>query len=1433
MSTRKVSTKFPPVFIEGDDYDQWKKDVELWQEISDLDKAKHAIAIHLSLSGRSRDATSELSIAELKSVDGITKVFEKLDRVYALDENWKCFHTYLNFENYSRPKECSVDEYLSEFDKRYYKLKECKVTLPDAIIACRLLKSCNLSDVHFQLALSTTPSLTFDNMRTTLKKLFSEKGQILTVEASGETVKIENEAFYTNTFRYKNKFGNFSGNSLNARLKSRSRNSGNSDGRLNPLKSDGSVSVCAICSSKMHWAKFCPHAYEKQATVLYSKDERSSVSEEDEEEEEVQITLLAENERLGGKLDTLLGETIGKVLLDSGCSKTVCGQDWLDSFIDTLCKDERNSILCEKSSAVYRFGDGNRMKALKSVTIPCILAGKKIKVKTDVVDCTIPLLLSRSSMKRAGMIINLNDDTVLVFGKQVKLENTSMGHYILPITHAISANKVEAVLITSGELEPHAIAEKLHKQFAHPTKEKLKIFLREAGVTDMELLKEVDNATESCETCRRYKRQRPRPVVAFNMGKTFNHLVSMDLKYWNGVYFLVMVDTATRFCRACVISNKKPDTIIQSLFVHWISLFGAPRQFLMDNGTEFNNENMRSLGDCFGIQLVATAAESPWSNSICERMNGSLASSVQKIMHESSCSIQTGLSWAVAARNALHNCHGYSPNQLVFGYNPATPNVYSEDLPVIEGKSSAKMVAENLRAMHDARLDFLKNENSEKIRRALLHQVRGNDVEGLENGDKVLYKRKDSEQWHGPAIVIGKDGKQVLVRHGGVYVRVHTCRLQYAGNNPETSITENNSNPNEDKGINSQNSSTDSGSSDDESEIDSSCHQISTQIEQVSEGQQMVQEQDPRMNVANNVDLQVAATNNETITNNFNQDVKIGQNLAMWLPTGEEIEGVVLSRAGKAKGKYASCYNVKLKSGEIQWMDFDPDILRWCEVQEENEVLMSSCLENDSAVLQAKQDEIENWQDNGVYEEVEDEGQSTMSVRWVLTEKNKGSSKIVKARLVARGFEENKDFQTDSPTCAKESLRVGFAIIAMRGWSCHSLDIKAAYLQGEKIERDVFLKPPKEFDEGKIWKLNKTVYGLCDAARAWYFSVKSALLELGMNICQLDQALFLYFVEDRLEGLMMIHVDDFLWAGSECFRNKIIKPMYEKFQVGSFSSTGFKYVGLQVDQECSGKIRINQNNYIKSLKRVRIEGNRGRTEELNTEEKEQYRSLVGQLGWVSTQTRPDISFDICELSSVFNKSTVDSMLKANKVVTKLQASLVDVVFIPLSDQLQFSIECFCDSSFGNLNSGGSQGGYLIFLSDEDGKRCPIAWQSKRLRRVVKSTIAAETLALMDAAEAGVFYANLVSQVLAIPVKSLPVKCYVDNKSLVDAVHSTTAIEDKMLRINMAVLRDMLASEVLASVEWVKSAHQLANALTKSGACPKSLLGAIGGCSTRQ
>ena len=217
-----------------------------------------------------------------------------------------------------------------------------------------------------------------------------------------------------------------------------------------------------------------------------------------------------------------------------------------------------------------------------------------------------------------------------------------------------------------------------------------------------------------------------------------------------------------------------------------------------------------------------------------------------------------------------------------------------------------------------------------------------------------------------------------------------------------------------------------------------------------------------------------------------------------------------------------------------------------------------------------------------------------------------------------------------------------------------------------------------------------------------------------------------------------------------------------------------------------------------------------------------YRSVVGQLNWIGTQTRPDISFDVCSLSTRSGKSTIGDIIEANKVIKRVKTDQISLFFPVLTGEMH--LECYSDASFANLNDCGSQGGFIIFIVDEHGKRCPIMWKSRKIGRVVRSTLAAETMALIEVAESA-YYIGKILEDIGID-KEIPVKCFVDNKSLVDALRSMKKVDDKYLRINIACLKEMLERGDISSVEWVETKRQIANCLTKKEASPFSLTEAI-------
>ena len=109
---------------------------------------------------------------------------------------------------------------------------------------------------------------------------------------------------------------------------------------------------------------------------------------------------------------------------------------------------------------------------------------------------------------------------------------------------------------------------------------------------------------------------------------------------------------------------------------------------------------------------------------------------------------------------------------------------------------------------------------------------------------------------------------------------------------------------------------------------------------------------------------------------------------------------------------------------------------------------------NNVDVLEAKIKELKNWKDHDVLTEIADDSQKRISVCWVVSEKSIDGNNSIKAQLVARGLEEGEDspIRKDSPTCMKESMRLTLVTAASKGWIIGSLDIKSAFLQGQKIE---------------------------------------------------------------------------------------------------------------------------------------------------------------------------------------------------------------------------------------------------------------------------------------------------------------------------------------------------------------------------------------------
>ena len=127
---------------------------------------------------------------------------------------------------------------------------------------------------------------------------------------------------------------------------------------------------------------------------------------------------------------------------------------------------------------------------------------------------------------------------------------------------------------------------------------------------------------------------------------------------------------------------------------------------------------------------------------------------------------------------------------------------------------------------------------------------------------------------------------------------------------------------------------------------------------------------------------------------------------------------------------------------------------------------------------------------------------------------------------------------------------------------------------------------------------------------------------------------------------------------------------------------------------------LDENHYICNVSKTLLSPSRKNDSlKQNENEKKALQETIGQLLWVCNQTRPDTSFETSNIASNFKNATISDLELCNKVPSKITNDQLTLKYQKLNEKLCLFV--YTDASFGNLNDGGSQGSYLIFLVDND------------------------------------------------------------------------------------------------------------------------------------
>ena len=305
-----------------------------------------------------------------------------------------------------------------------------------------------------------------------------------------------------------------------------------------------------------------------------------------------------------------------------------------------------------------------------------------------------------------------------------------------------------------------------------------------------------------------------------------------------------------------------------------------------------------------------------------------------------------------------------------------------------------------------------------------------------------------------------------------------------------------------------------------------------------------------------------------------------------------------------------------------------------------------------------------------------------------------------------------------------------------------------------------------------------------------------------------------------------MHVDDVIGGGNETF-DTIMTAVRKEFDFGAWDVGNFRFKSRQISQMPNGDIVFDMEQYKHELEQIEVsKADKTKPERLlNSKEHTQFRGGVGSLGWFVDHCCPQLSFQLAELRRKQASPTVQDLLKLNKVIraAKVIESKIKIRSIPVEHLRFMGVH---DAAHANLEGGASQQGHLILAVHASITNCRVplsalSWQSKKIKRVVRSSLAAETRSMPTCQEhldwmrtmweqmtRGDFVLEHYEQFLTARPRILVTDC----KSLYDAIYkegAAPASTDKRLAI---VKAKAVSGET--EMRWIDARCQIADCLTK-------------------
>ena len=443
-----------------------------------------------------------------------------------------------------------------------------------------------------------------------------------------------------------------------------------------------------------------------------------------------------------------------------------------------------------------------------------------------------------------------------------------------------------------------------------------------------------------------------------------------------------------------------------------------------------------------------------------------------------------------------------------------------------------------------------------------------------------------------------------------------------------------------------------------------------------------------------------------------------------------------------------------------------------------------------------------------------------------------GSVNKYKARLVAQGNHQDTStfFNTFADTASARSINVLLCLAASENMEISTVDIKTAFLYSP-IKEIIYLKRPPGLSPNimpNLVKLNKCIYGLRQAAHEWRILLDSTLKGFGFTQLKTDACIYHITINNQsITGTLIlgVFVDDILCLGT----NSSIIHWFQSILSNKFSITiksdVESFLGMHVTRNRDLKsISLSQPGYISSLmSRFQIQPSStvsypicpmspidfqdSTNIPLTPSQQKLFMQIVGSLLFLSTRSRPDLSFAVNYLSLYMTQGTQHHLDLCYKVFQYIWQSRHLTLTFNGTKGLNFYI--MVDSSYASHTDRKSHYGFSVHMNDQSGSCISV---SKKSTLLALSSTEAEYIGMYEASKLIMWLRQFLLE-LGFPPTS-PTFLHEDNKSAIHiALHGNDKGRTKHMDVRCHLIRDLVKTNVI-QIQYQPTESMVADILTK-------------------